>query len=188
MLYQLDALTLEGNQWQDPIASLKETSTQHIVQYLRDNGPMPQQPPDRPWVPLTENVNESAGSVTTQKEEGKNTLILNVVMIAFTVFCMNTLCDKYASPQMYGYCPSWALAWDNRKQLILTELLSNGTDIICLQVRLHCFFLSFWSSVLTTRPFFFNLFRKSKQDNSMTFSCPSSLTTATTASSGICLH
>lgn len=31
--------------------------------------------------------------------------------------CYNVLCDKYATRQMYGYCPSWALSWDYRKKV-----------------------------------------------------------------------
>lgn len=33
--------------------------------------------------------------------------------------CYNVLCDKYATRQMYGYCPSWALNWDYRKKVSL---------------------------------------------------------------------
>lgn len=35
----------------------------------------------------------------------------------FTVMCYNVLCDKYATRQMYGYCPSWALSWEYRKKV-----------------------------------------------------------------------
>lgn len=31
--------------------------------------------------------------------------------------CYNVLCDKYATRQMYGYCPSWALTWEYRKKV-----------------------------------------------------------------------
>ena len=48
--------------------------------------------------------------------------------------CYNTLCEKYATPQSFGYTPSWALAWDYRKDLLLQELLNYSADIICLQV------------------------------------------------------
>ncbi|KAJ3386281.1 Glucose-repressible alcohol dehydrogenase transcriptional effector [Entophlyctis sp. JEL0112] len=52
---------------------------------------------------------------------------------AFTVFCYNTLCDKYATAQTYAYTPAWALAWDYRKDLIFGEILSYQADIVCLQ-------------------------------------------------------
>jgi CCR4-NOT transcription complex subunit 6 len=34
---------------------------------------------------------------------------------------------------LYGYTPSWALAWDYRKELILTEIVNYDADFICLQ-------------------------------------------------------
>lgn len=52
-----------------------------------------------------------------------------------TVMCYNVLCDKYATRQMYGYCPSWALTWEYRKKSILTEIRHYTADIISLQVR-----------------------------------------------------
>jgi CCR4-NOT transcription complex subunit 6 len=48
--------------------------------------------------------------------------------------CYNTLCEKYATPQSYGYTPSWALGWDYRKDLLLQEILNYNADIVCLQV------------------------------------------------------
>ncbi|BES92307.1 CCR4-NOT transcription complex subunit [Nesidiocoris tenuis] len=50
-----------------------------------------------------------------------------------TVMCYNVLCDKYATRQMYGYCPSWALEWDYRKKAILAEIRHYTADIISLQ-------------------------------------------------------
>jgi CCR4-NOT transcription complex subunit 6 len=48
--------------------------------------------------------------------------------------CYNILCEKYATPQQYGYTPTWALEWDYRKDLLLQEMLNYSADIICLQV------------------------------------------------------
>ncbi len=50
-----------------------------------------------------------------------------------TLFCYNILCDKYATPQMFGYVPSWFLGWEYRKQVIIHEILSYDADIVCLQ-------------------------------------------------------
>lgn len=47
--------------------------------------------------------------------------------------CYNVLCDKYATRQMYSYCPSWALNWDYRKKGILDEIRHYSADIINLQ-------------------------------------------------------
>lgn len=38
-------------------------------------------------------------------------------LVLFTVMCYNVLCDKYATRQMYAYCPSWALNWEYRKKV-----------------------------------------------------------------------
>ena len=35
--------------------------------------------------------------------------------------------------QIYGYCPSWALAWEYRKKGILDEIRQYAADVICLQ-------------------------------------------------------
>jgi len=47
--------------------------------------------------------------------------------------CYNVLCDKYATRQLYGYCPSWALNWEYRKKIILEEIRQYSADIISLQ-------------------------------------------------------
>ena len=52
----------------------------------------------------------------------------------YTVMCYNVLCDKYATRQLYGYCPSWALNWEYRKKIILDEIRQYSADIISLQV------------------------------------------------------
>lgn len=52
----------------------------------------------------------------------------------FTVMCYNVLCDKYATRQLYGYCPSWALNWEYRKKGIMEEITNCDADIISLQV------------------------------------------------------
>lgn len=48
--------------------------------------------------------------------------------------CYNVLCDKYATRQLYGYCPSWALNWEYRKKGIMEEIVNCDADIISLQV------------------------------------------------------
>ncbi|KAJ6217122.1 hypothetical protein RDWZM_008279 [Blomia tropicalis] len=71
-------------------------------------------PPQRPWIPL-------------KKPSESN--IANV----FTVMCYNVLCDKYATRQLYGYCPNWALSWDYRRNAIMQEIKNFDADIISLQ-------------------------------------------------------
>ncbi|KAE8228510.1 hypothetical protein CF326_g6554 [Tilletia indica] len=52
---------------------------------------------------------------------------------SFNLLTYNILCDRYATSQMYGYTPSWALSWDYRKELILQEVMSYSADVCCLQ-------------------------------------------------------
>ncbi|KAJ0019843.1 hypothetical protein NQD34_007412 [Periophthalmus magnuspinnatus] len=51
----------------------------------------------------------------------------------FSVMCYNVLCDKYATWQLYRYCPSWALSWEYRKKGIMEEITHCDADIISLQ-------------------------------------------------------
>lgn len=56
-----------------------------------------------------------------------------LIVERFTVLCYNILCQKYATNQAYGYTPSWALSWDYRKSLIMSEIMTYGPDVVCLQ-------------------------------------------------------
>ncbi|KAK3826044.1 MAG: Endonuclease/exonuclease/phosphatase [Benniella sp.] len=114
-LYQLEILALEGNPLNESLKNLlQQEGTVAVINYLRENCPVPLPPPEREWITLE----DSAGST------GQDT---------FTMFCYNILAENYATPQMYGYTPSWALTWEYRKELILQEILAYGADIICLQ-------------------------------------------------------
>lgn len=71
-------------------------------------------PPQRPWIPLAKPTESNISNV-------------------FTVMCYNVLCDKYATRQLYGYCPNWALSWDYRRNAIMQEIKNFDADIISLQ-------------------------------------------------------
>ncbi|XP_046675710.1 2',5'-phosphodiesterase 12-like isoform X2 [Homalodisca vitripennis] len=56
----------------------------------------------------------------------------------FRVVSYNILADVYSSTsfaqsELFGYCPTYALNIDYRKQLILKELLGYNADLVCLQ-------------------------------------------------------
>lgn len=73
--------------------------------------------------------------------------------------CYNVLCDKYATRQMYSYCPSWALNWDYRKKGILEEIQHYAADIINLQeVEMDQFYNFFMPELKVS--VVFNLFQK----------------------------
>uniref|UniRef100_A0A1B6DP66 poly(A)-specific ribonuclease n=1 Tax=Clastoptera arizonana TaxID=38151 RepID=A0A1B6DP66_9HEMI len=116
-LFQLQILGLAGNPLSKECLKLygEPNGTQKLLTYLLDslqvNVPTPT---ERPWIPLA------------RPSRTKPTCLM-------TVMCYNVLCDKYATRQMYGYCPSWALAWDYRKKAILAEIRHYTADIISLQ-------------------------------------------------------
>ncbi|KAI8335058.1 Endonuclease/exonuclease/phosphatase [Chlamydoabsidia padenii] len=114
-LYQLETLGLEGNPIQADLNNLlMKEGTHAVIVSLRENAPVGMPPPHRDWITVENDLSESEAE-------------------KFTVLSYNILCRKYATPQLYGYTPSWALTWDYRKELILSEILSWNTDIVCLQ-------------------------------------------------------
>lgn len=114
-LFKLESLGLEGNPLQDDLRGLlQKEGTRMLIEYLRDNGPAPAPPPDRQWISLDKDVKTESPEILT---------VLNY----------NVLCPKYATPQMYSYCPSWALEWEYRRDLIMGELTTLQPDIVCLQ-------------------------------------------------------
>ncbi|KAI9333388.1 Endonuclease/exonuclease/phosphatase [Pilaira anomala] len=113
-LYQLETLGLEGNPIQPELKNiLMKEGTQALIISLRENAPVGMPPPHREWL-LVEG--------DTMEDPDK-----------FTVLCYNILCQKYATSQAYGYTPSWALNWDYRRELLVSEILGYNADVICLQ-------------------------------------------------------
>jgi CCR4-NOT transcription complex subunit 6 len=122
-LHLLDTLGIEGNPLPDTLRSLVEKDgTSGLISYLRDSCPVQDPPPERPWLSI------EPDSLPSLLDDGKRP------EETFSLMCYNVLCDRYATPQLYGYTPSWALSWEYRKELILQEVLLYGSDIICLQV------------------------------------------------------
>ncbi|KAH7889076.1 Endonuclease/exonuclease/phosphatase [Phlebopus sp. FC_14] len=120
-LHQLQTIGVEGN----PLdASLKvivqKEGTPALISYLRDACPVPAPPPERIW-----------RNVITPGE--REAMANDLHTETFSALCYNILCEKYATERLYGYTPSWALSWDYRKELILTELMNYDADFLCLQ-------------------------------------------------------
>lgn len=118
-LFQLQILGLTGNPLSKECLKMynEPNGTSKLITYLLDSLQdwiRTPQPPERPWIPL-------ARPSTTKPS------------CLMTVMCYNVLCDKYATRQMYGYCPTWALAWEYRKKSILSEIRHYTADIISLQ-------------------------------------------------------
>lgn len=120
-LYRLQFLGIEGNPLQENLKDImKQDGVQALIAYLRDSCPVSVPPPEREWIALDSDI-----PVYDSEEENSNN--------TFAVLSYNILCKKYATAQMYGYTPSWALDWDYRKEFILQEIISYGADICCLQ-------------------------------------------------------
>ncbi|XP_051974647.1 CCR4-NOT transcription complex subunit 6-like [Xyrauchen texanus] len=116
-LFQLQILGLKGNPLSQDILNLYQEpdGTRKLLNYMLDNLAVhPEQLPQRPWITLKE------------RDQMMSTAV-------FTVMCYNVLCDKYATRQLYGYCPSWALNWEYRKKGIMEEITNCDADIISLQ-------------------------------------------------------
>uniref|UniRef100_A0A671L5B4 poly(A)-specific ribonuclease n=1 Tax=Sinocyclocheilus anshuiensis TaxID=1608454 RepID=A0A671L5B4_9TELE len=116
-LFQLQTLGLKGNPLSQDILNLYQEpdGTRKLLNYMLDNLAVhPEQLPQRPWITLREQDQMMPTAV-------------------FTVMCYNVLSDKYATRQLYGYCPSWALNWEYRKKGIMEEITNCDADIISLQ-------------------------------------------------------
>ncbi|PWN41288.1 glucose-repressible alcohol dehydrogenase transcriptional effector [Ceraceosorus guamensis] len=125
-LYQLELLGVEGNPMQENLLSLvQKDGTQALIAHLRDTCQVPMPPPEREWI----NIDADLPPPPPANEDGTPVPPGEV----FNVLSYNVLCERYATPQMYGYTPSWALAWDYRKEFILQEVMSYSADICCLQ-------------------------------------------------------
>ncbi|KAG0745494.1 hypothetical protein G6F57_009265 [Rhizopus arrhizus] len=133
-LYQLETLGLEGNPIHADIKNiLIKDGTQGVIMSLRESAPVGIPPPQREWIGLEGDMDNSDDSGLNQFDRKMNQQINQHKIDKFTVLCYNILCQKYATSQAYGYTPSWALNWDYRRELILTDISNYNTDIICLQ-------------------------------------------------------
>ncbi|KAJ8022709.1 CCR4-NOT transcription complex subunit 6-like [Holothuria leucospilota] len=116
-LFNVKKLGLKGNPLNAEFMSFCNESNgiQKLLTYMLDNlNPVQSMPFERQWIPLCQPDRERPSAV-------------------FSVMCYNVLCDKYATRQIYGYCPTWALNWEYRKKGIIEEILTGNADIICLQ-------------------------------------------------------
>ncbi|TFK53627.1 hypothetical protein OE88DRAFT_1655840 [Heliocybe sulcata] len=120
-LHQLQTLGVEGNPLDPSLKQIvQKEGTPALVAYLRDSCPVPPPPLERSWTNLISPVERES----MQSDPSVET---------FTVLCHNILAEKYATERMYGYTPSWALQWEYRRELILTEVMNYRADFLCLQ-------------------------------------------------------
>ena len=120
-LHQLQTLGVEGNPLDASLkAIVQKEGTQALIVYLRDSCPVPTPPAERIWKTLLSHQEQEALESDPYAE-------------TFSILSYNILCEKYATERLYGYTPSWALSWDYRKELILTDIMNYGSDFLCLQ-------------------------------------------------------
>jgi len=120
-LHQLQTLGIEGNPMDPALKHMvQEQGTPTLIAHLRDSCPAPVPPAPRLW-----------NNLVTQSERENMQADPNVETV--TVLCYNILCERAATGRMYGYTPSWALAWKYRKDLVLKEIQSHDADFVCLQ-------------------------------------------------------
>ncbi|GAB6028527.1 CCR4-NOT transcription complex subunit 6-like, variant 2 [Chamberlinius hualienensis] len=116
-LFRLQNLGLKNNPLSPMIVQRYQevNGTQKLLTYLLDNLAINySQPPPRPWITLNQPNRTNP-------------------VCSFRVMCYNVLCDKYATRQMYGYCPNWALNWEYRRKGIMDEIRHYMADVISLQ-------------------------------------------------------
>lgn len=122
-LYQLEMLGIEGNPLSENYKELLQKEGTHaLISFLRDSCPVPLPPPEREWIAIEPDIPATDSSDDPQAP-----------VESFNILDYNILCDRYATAQMYGYTPSWALSWEYRKEFILQEVMSYGADICCMQ-------------------------------------------------------
>jgi CCR4-NOT transcription complex subunit 6 len=120
-LHRLQTLGIEGNPLDTSLKQIvQRDGTTALVSHLRDSCPVPVSPPARVWKSLISPAEREALAADPTAEK-------------FSILCYNILCEKYATERLYGYTPSWALSWDYRKELILTEVMNFDADFLCLQ-------------------------------------------------------
>ncbi|MFH4980361.1 hypothetical protein AB6A40_007070 [Gnathostoma spinigerum] len=116
-LFRLQNLGLQGNPLSPEISKIyhEANGAQKLLHFLLDHLAINTlAPPDRQWIMIR------------QPDPDRP-------IATFTVLCYNVLCDKYATTNLYSYCPSWALNWEYRKNAILKEIRHYEADIITLQ-------------------------------------------------------
>ncbi|KAK7993462.1 glucose-repressible alcohol dehydrogenase transcriptional effector [Apiospora arundinis] len=113
-LHLLEFLGWQGNPLDGELTKrLSEEGTKSLINHLKESAPVPLPPQPRAMIGLQEDVPPSLERIR--------------------VLSWNTLCDKYATSQQYGYTPASALSWEYRSESILREMRDRAADIMCLQ-------------------------------------------------------
>lgn len=115
-LCRMDKLRVDSNPITTPPYEIISKDVKTIVHYLRDHIQASGPPRPRQW------TSKQSSQVQTNNPDQK-----------VKVMCYNVLAPSYANASIYPHCPSWALDWTYRSNLILQELITFSADVICLQ-------------------------------------------------------
>eukprot|EP00008_Paramoeba_atlantica_P009434 CAMPEP_0201490982 /NCGR_PEP_ID=MMETSP0151_2-20130828/28204_1 /ASSEMBLY_ACC=CAM_ASM_000257 /TAXON_ID=200890 /ORGANISM="Paramoeba atlantica, Strain 621/1 / CCAP 1560/9" /LENGTH=515 /DNA_ID=CAMNT_0047877159 /DNA_START=187 /DNA_END=1730 /DNA_ORIENTATION=- len=141
-LWKLRTLTLDGNPLANPPQNIVQQGAERVVHYLRDLMPPPPSPPPRRWISIDYDglrslVSTERGKALDYEHKAKYLRPRDPSELSgksLRIFCFNILAEAYATPERHGYCPAWALKWNEyRKPRVIKELLEHSSDIICLQ-------------------------------------------------------
>ncbi|KAL9105115.1 MAG: hypothetical protein Q9163_000033 [Psora crenata] len=111
-LFRLEILGIDGNPLEPEYKEhISNHGTKALISMIRDQFLVPQDPLPREWIHLDH-------SATSE---------------SLSVLSYNILCDRYCTTSLYGYSPAKALAWENRRDLILDEIRIRNADVVCLQ-------------------------------------------------------
>lgn len=137
-LFQLEVLGLEGNPLNEHMRDLlAKEGTRGLIVELREKAPVTVESHPREWL-----LFDSPDSTSTLDSADADTI---------SVLSYNTLCDHYATPQLYGYTPSWALGWKYRSDLLSAEVMALDTDVVSLQEVDRNSFDDFWMPQLKAK-------------------------------------
>lgn len=120
-LHQLQTLGIEGNPMDMSLKHMvQEQGTPALIAHLRDTCPTPAPPAPRQWNSIISPAERDAIEADPHTE-------------SFSLICYNVLCERSATERLYGYTPSWALAWKYRRDLVMEEIKTRDADFVCLQ-------------------------------------------------------
>lgn len=138
-LIELLFLGIEGNPIDLGIANLiANKGTKELIRSLRDHSTYPE-PHPRPWLTFEEDGELVGSSNGPEKESSTD---------SFTIMTYNTLCQHYATPNLYKYTPSWALEWPYRRDALRDEVIKYDGDIVCLQEVETRTFYEYWTPLM----------------------------------------
>lgn len=168
-LFRLNELLIEDNPITDIPLEILSGGAPAIVAHLRTMLAPSEPPPPRSWL-LSSSADRSMAlpgyftgldallgpkAVRTLESGHKQVSIQSKDVAKFRIdgslrtMSYNILADIYAAS--LNYCPSWALNWNHRKNVVLKEIDTYSPDLLCLQEVVWAQYLQFFAPELEAR-------------------------------------